>query len=212
MSFIKHKSDLIKSNLYKLPRCCKLKCWSRVYAFCSVALRHTFHQRHQERDREAGPITEKQPWVIFHWYNHRNTAAAPHDRVMTHTHTHRPKGTYDPPLPQIPLLLTPIFIRLSLVPHVFFLSLHKVLLVRSTKLSVNIVITDVGYNNKNAGSGAQTSGHFLPVPFSSTLIVSSVCDSGPKILGVLWWANEQILAETPQLKGKHRHERGPSVC
>lgn len=73
----------------------------------------------------------------------------------------------------------------------------------------------MGYNNKNAGSRAQTSGHFFPVPFSSTLIVSSVCvcDSGPKILGVLWWASEQILAETPEKgKGKHRHEPGPSVC
>lgn len=38
-----------------------------------------------------------------------------------------------------------------------------------------------------------------------------VRDSGPKTLGVLWWGSEQILAETPQIKGKHRHEPSP-VC
>lgn len=120
------------------------------------------------------------------------------------THTYKPKGMYDPsPLPNLdPDLSHPTC----------FLSLHKVSLVKSRYCSVNIVITDMGFGNKNVRSGAQTSGHFLPVSFISILIVSSVCDSGPKILGVLWTASEQILAETPQLKEKHKREPGPSGC
>lgn len=101
---VSHKwpSLIYYSYPYKLPEYCKLKCWSRINSFCSVALRHTFHRRHHQRDGGAGPFAEKQPWVIFQWYNHQNTAAAPHTTELWHT--------WSPPHSRL---------SLSLLPHMF---------------------------------------------------------------------------------------------
>lgn len=45
--------------------------------FCSTALRNILSITvGGENEEGAGSITEKLAWVVFHWYNHRNTGVA----------------------------------------------------------------------------------------------------------------------------------------
>lgn len=45
--------------------------------FCSTALHNILSITvGGENEEGAGSITEKLAWVVFHWYNHRNTGVA----------------------------------------------------------------------------------------------------------------------------------------
>lgn len=91
----------------------------------------------------------------------------------------------------------------SFLSHVFIL--RKVLPLSSTKHSV-IAVTWGVRGPKPLATCVLC--HFHLSWLFQYLCDVCVCEQGsqPKTLGVLWWGREHILAETPPLKGKHKHE------